>query len=171
MLPLPRSLSWFLSGWLTPDGYCFLILPFLFQPSALHLLQRAILVGEHQIWSGSVSLPNSICQDLAQDCFNNTMKVKVKLLVAQLYPTLCNPMDCSLPGSSVHGILQARILAAAAAAKLLQLCPTWVAIPFSRGSSQLRDWSWVSCIAGEFFTIWTHQPRIVPPKWRKNEEK
>ena len=46
--------------------------------------------------------------------------------VAQSCPTLCNPMDCSLPGSSVHGIFQARIL-------------EWVAIFFSRGSSQLRD--------------------------------
>ena len=46
--------------------------------------------------------------------------------VAQLCPTLCDPMDCSLPGSSVHGILQARIL-------------EWVAISFSRGSSQPRE--------------------------------
>ena len=45
------------------------------------------------------------------------------------------------PGSSVHGILQARIL-------------EWDAIPFSRGASQLRDWIRVSCIAGGFFTIW-----------------
>ena len=51
---------------------------------------------------------------------------KVKELVAQLCPTPCNPMNCSLPGSSVHGILQTRIL-------------EWVAIPFSRGSSQPRD--------------------------------
>ena len=51
----------------------------------------------------------------------------------------CNPMDYSLPGSSVHGIHQARIL-------------EWVAIPFSRGSSRPRDWTWVSCIAGRFFT-------------------
>ena len=65
----------------------------------------------------------------------------VKVLVAQLCPTLCDPMDCSLPGSSVHGILQARIL-------------EWVAIPFFRGSSQPRDWTQVSCIAGGFFTIW-----------------
>ena len=47
-------------------------------------------------------------------------------LVAQLCPSLCDPMDCILPGSSVHGILQARIL-------------EWVAILFSRGSSQPRD--------------------------------
>ena len=52
--------------------------------------------------------------------------VVVKVLIAQLCPTLCNPMDCSLPGSSVHGIFQARIL-------------EWVAIPFSRGSSGPRD--------------------------------
>ena len=50
-------------------------------------------------------------------------------------------MDCSPPGSSVHGIIQARIL-------------EWVAIPFSRGSSWPRDQTWVSCIAGRFFTIW-----------------
>ena len=61
--------------------------------------------------------------------------------VAQSCPTLRDPMDCSPPGSSVHGILQARTL-------------EWVAIPFSRGSSQPRDWTWVSCIAGRFFTIW-----------------
>ena len=52
--------------------------------------------------------------------------LKVKVLVAQSYLTPCDPMDCSLPGSSVHGILQARTL-------------EWVAVPFSRGSSQPRD--------------------------------
>ena len=55
--------------------------------------------------------------------------------------TLCEPMDCGLPGSSVHGILQARIL-------------EWGAILFSKGSSRPRDRTWVSCIAGTFFTIW-----------------
>ena len=61
--------------------------------------------------------------------------------VAQSCPILCDPMDCSLPGSSVHGILQTRIL-------------EWVVIPFSRRSSQPRDQTHVSCIAGWFFTIW-----------------
>ena len=55
--------------------------------------------------------------------------------------TLCNPMDCSPPGSSVHGILQARIL-------------EWVAIPFSRASSQPRNQTEVSCIADRFLTSW-----------------
>ena len=66
---------------------------------------------------------------------------KWKHLVTQLCPTLCDPMDCSLPGSSVHGILQARIL-------------EWAAISFSRGASWPRDWTWVSFIAGRFFAIW-----------------
>ena len=61
--------------------------------------------------------------------------------VAQLCPTLCDPMDCSLPGTSVHGIFQARIL-------------EWVAISFSRGSSQPMDQTQVSCIVGRHFTIW-----------------
>ena len=52
-------------------------------------------------------------------------------LVAKSYPTLCDPMDCSPPGSSVHGILQARIL-------------EWVAISFSRGSSRPRDRTHIS---------------------------
>ena len=65
------------------------------------------------------------------------------MLVTQSCPTLCDPMDCSPPGSSVHGILQARTL-------------EWIVIPFSRGSSWPRDWTtWVSCIAFRFFTIWT----------------
>ena len=56
--------------------------------------------------------------------------------VAQSYPTLCDPM-----GYTVHEILQARIL-------------EWVAVPFSRGSSQPRDWIQASCIVGGFFTSW-----------------
>ena len=60
--------------------------------------------------------------------------------VSQSCPILCNPMDCSLPGPSVHEILQARIL-------------EWVAVPFSRESSQPRDGTQVSHITGRFFTI------------------
>ena len=70
-----------------------------------------------------------------------TMKtMKVKILVTLSCLTLCDPMDCRLPGSSVHGILQARIL-------------EWVAISFSRESSRPRDPIQVSGIAGRFFTI------------------
>ena len=63
--------------------------------------------------------------------------------VAQSCPTLCDPMDCSLPGSSLHEILQARVL-------------EWVAISFSRGSSQLRDRTGVSHIPGRHFNL-SHQ--------------
>ena len=63
------------------------------------------------------------------------------MLVIQSCLTLCSPMHCSLPGSSVCGILQARVL-------------EWVAIPFSRVSIKPRDWTRVSCIAGRFFTTW-----------------
>ena len=56
--------------------------------------------------------------------------------------TLCNPMDCSLPGSFVYGFPQARIL-------------EWFAMPSSRGSSQPRDQTQISCTAGRFFTMST----------------
>ena len=67
--------------------------------------------------------------------------LKLKLLVAQSCLTLCDPLSCSLPGSSVHGISQARIL-------------EWVAVSFSRGSSWPRDRTYVSCITGRFFIVW-----------------
>ena len=67
---------------------------------------------------------------------------KVKVLVAQLCPNLCNPMDCGPQGSSVCGIFQARVL-------------EWVAVPFSRGSSQSRDQTLVSCVADGLFTAET----------------
>ena len=60
--------------------------------------------------------------------------------VIQSCLTLRDPMDCSLPGSSVHGIFQARVL-------------EWVAISFSKGSSLPRDQSQVPCIAGRHFTF------------------
>ena len=68
--------------------------------------------------------------------------VCVCVKVAQSCLTPCDPMDCSLPGSSVPGILQARILEG-------------IAILFSRGSSWPKNWTRVSCIAGRFFTVWT----------------
>ena len=63
----------------------------------------------------------------------------VTVLVSQLQPTLCDPVDGSPPGSSVHGISPARTL-------------EWVANPLSKGFSQPRDQTQTSCIAGRFFT-------------------
>ena len=76
--------------------------------------------------------------------------MKVKVSVTQWCPTLCNPMHCSPPGSSVRGILQTRIL-------------EWVVISSSRGSSWSRVWTMVSYIVDRFFIVWATReaPRIV----------
>ena len=69
--------------------------------------------------------------------------------------TLCDPIDCSLPGSSVHGILQERIL-------------KWVSMPSSKGSSWPRDWTCISCISctvGGFFTQWATWEAHPHPGW------
>ena len=81
----------------------------------------------------SMQLPFIFCP------INVTVKVK-ESEVAQSGPTLCDPTDCSLSGFSVHGIFQARVL-------------EWIAISFSRGSSQPRNLTWVSHIAGRCFTV------------------
>ena len=79
----------------------------------------------------------------------DSIQGKIKVLVTQLCLTLCDPMNCSPPGFSVHGIIQARIL-------------EWVVISFSRGSSQPRDRTHVSCIAGRFFTTLSYQSGWKP---------
>ena len=68
--------------------------------------------------------------------------------------TLQDTMDCSSPGSSVHGIFQTRIL-------------EWVAISFSSGPSQPRDWTCVSCTAGGFFTHWAPWEAYTPATHNK----
>ena len=68
--------------------------------------------------------------------------------VAQSCPTLCDPMDCSPPGSSVHGIFQAVVL-------------EWIAISFSRGSSQPRDQTLVSGIVDRHFTVLAAREVVV----------
>ena len=84
-------------------------------------------------WPGITSRPPCIRSAHVSHWTNNVLAV-------QLCPTL-GLHDCSPPRSSVREILQARVL-------------EWVAISYSRGSSQLRDQTRVSCIAGRFFTIW-----------------
>ena len=84
--------------------------------------------GDHRWW------PQSLASRISQ----------LPVIITQSCPTLCDPMHCSPPGSSVYGIVQSRIL-------------DWIAIPFSRGSSWPRDRtciSWASCMVGGFFTFW-----------------
>ena len=95
------------------------------------------------------------------------LKKKCAQLLSRVW--LCDPMDCSPPDSSVYGILQARIL-------------EWVAISFSRGSSQPRDQTQVSSVAGRFFTVWAtreaqntcynmNKPQTHYAKWKKLDAK
>ena len=111
--------------------------------------------------------------------------VKVNRKVAQSCPNLCDPIDCSLPGSSLLGILQARILEWVAVpfskwssqsrdgTQVLPHCRwilyhlrsrrilEWAAKPFSSGSSQPMNWTRVSCLAGEFFTNWATKEALI----------
>ena len=101
------------------------------------------------IWNFPLSIFPWVVEKLFQSVFSSKIVLwsdyvleTFILMHAELCLTLCKAMDCSLPGSSVHGILQARIL-------------EWVATPFSRGSSWPRDQTHVfcySCIASGFFT-------------------
>ena len=84
----------------------------------------------------------SIALSISTELWNHHYsQFEKKMKVVQLCLTFSDPMDCSPPDSSVHGILQARMLEC-------------VDIPFSRGSSWPRNQTWVSYIAGRFFTIW-----------------
>ena len=93
------------------------------------------------------------------ECLLMSCSMEVKVSVTQSCLTLCNAMNCSPTGSSVHGIFQARIL-------------DWVAISSSRGSFWPRDQTWVSCIAGKFFTIWTTREDHVAWKqgWKTSRD-
>ena len=79
----------------------------------------------------------------------------LRVLVTQSCPTLCDPLDCSLPGFSICGIFQARIL-------------EWIAISFSRGSSWPRYWTQVSWIAGRLFTVWATKKEENGPQSRQD---
>ena len=84
-------------------------------------------------------------------CVGRSKKLKVKSLS---HVRLCDTMDCSLPGFSVHGIFLARLL-------------EWIAISFSRGSFQPRDWTWVSHNVDRLFTVWTTREVLKKKKSKK----
>ena len=98
-------------------------------PTPFSLMRDCHLV-EHRrhFWFG-------LRQNCDRDCSGFQRKKEKSL-------SLCDPMDCSPPGSSVRGIFQARVL-------------EWVSISFSRGSSWPRDWTLISRIVGRRFTVWT----------------
>ena len=104
-------------------------------------IRTLVSLGHHTYKEKACRSRKEGCMVLGEENVGRGRQKGRKELLAQSYPALCDPMDCSLPGSSVHGILQARIL-------------EWVAISSFRGSSRPRDQTQVSCIAGRFFTIW-----------------
>ena len=85
--------------------------------------------------------------NVSQNIMSYTLH-SVCVWVAQLCPTLWNPMDCGPPGSSVYGILQARIL-------------KWVDIAFFRGSSQPREWTSSPALQADSFTIWATGQALI----------
>ena len=115
-----------------------------FLPGELHGERR--LVG----YSPWVCKQSDMSELLSTAHAYNSMSESEVVLFAQSCPTFCDPMICGPPDSSVHWILQARTL-------------EWVAIPFSKGSSQHRHGARVSWIAGKFFTIWNK--REAPVVW------
>ena len=112
--------------------------------SPVHSISRARILEWVNI---SFSRESSQARDWTHISFTGRQTLSLGRLltwsvkIAQLCLTLCDPVNCSPPGSSVHGILQARIM-------------EWVAVPFSRGSPQPKDGPQVSRIAGGFLTIW-----------------
>ena len=117
----------------------YLILPLEFLTGILKLCLKCNFDWNFQsntVWNGTYSqMPLLWSLPVVLLCSSKSC------MYAQSCPTLCDPLDCSLPVSSIHRISQARIL-------------EWVAISSSRGSFWPRDPTCASCIAGRFFTCW-----------------
>ena len=129
-------------------SWCYKISWWLF-PLAYTLFLKNLVLHWESLSSSCSAFRVRLCL-----CLNDELKVipvKSEVKVSQSCPTLCDLMDYSLPASSVSGILQTSIL-------------EWVIVLFSRGSSQPRDWTQVSCIAGRLFTIWATKEALVSSK-------
>ena len=138
------------------------------------------LFHQHQCWALRPPCTAPPCRE-CPDVLASMGRVVFKVLVAQSCPILCDPMGCSPPGSSVLGDSPGTSTGVGCHALLQWIFPTqglnlgllhgrqilsylshkgnprileWVPYPFSSGSSQPRDWTRVSCIAGGFFTNW-----------------
>ena len=105
---------------------------FLIYKIRILIMARCVSEGVFETWN----VIKSLAQFLA-----HSHHCESESEVVQSCPTLCDPMECSLPGFSVHGIFQARVL-------------EWVAISFSRWSSRPRDRTQIYCIIGRRFTLW-----------------
>ena len=134
------------------------LLPSWFSPKVIalffHIYQSIKLIQRYTKKISSPQPPYSLSSKYpvltGNCCYSSFCEIKWSE-VTQSCPTLCDPMDCSLPGSSLHGILQARVL-------------EWVDISFSRGSFRPRDWTWVSCIPGRHFNLWATSSLCTYPE-------
>ena len=137
---LPSAILWNSFSQNSPYSWCFLLVIF-------HPLPPSPLLGckyslAYAIFRDELNISPPLHDPI------EVVPISIKMcccLVAKSCPTLCNPMDCSLPGPSVHGIPQARIL-------------EWVAISFFSASSQPKDWIYVSCIGRRILYCWATQP-------------
>ena len=129
---------------LVSDGIVFL---FNHQLWFIKLIKRRRIAYCTPLYFGSfcalffLILQDFIISFLFEEILSAIFKGENESEVDQSCPTLCSPMDCSLPGSSVHGIFQAIVL-------------EWIAISFSRGSSQPRAQTPVSHIVDRHFIVW-----------------
>ena len=150
------TMDWFQIG----EGVCqgCILSPCLFNFYAEYIMwnarldetQAGINIAGRNINNLRYANDRTLMAESEEDLKRLLMKVKEEneSEVAQSRPTLCDPMDCSLPGSCLHGILQARVL-------------EWVAISFSRGSSWPRHQTRVSWIPGRRFNLWATRKKLV----------
>ena len=114
--------------------YIFFIYIFLWKEICIYTLSTSFsLVGYYEM----LSIVPCVIQKVLVSYFSYIGSCSV----TKSCPTPCNPMDCSLPGFSVHGVFQSRT-------------QQWIAISFSRGSSWLRDWTCISCISRRILYHW-----------------
>ena len=139
-----------------PCSMCYVLNTFSYKDTS-HI-RLGLPVGPHFNLKTSKCLHIRICSEVLWVGFNIWMGVRAEynfcccFLVAKSSPTLCDSMDCNLPGSSVHGISQAKIL-------------EWVVISFSTWSSWPRDLDCVSCIGRQIlycWTTWKHRIQFIP---------
>ena len=123
--------------------------------------QKSLLVSNYFKYKW-IKCPNQNTEisrmDLKKKAWPNYMLSIRDWLLKRSSPTLCDPMDCSPRGSSVHGILHTRIL-------------EWVAISFSRGCSRARDWTQLSHNAGRLFTNWATRETLIRDSRLKKKNK
>ena len=128
-----------------PKGHSLLFYPNLPSSSAAFFPPKLLVQVPKSPWSllkpEAEHLPHMIYFQMHGHDYFSLCPYMCVCLITQLCLTLCDPLDCSPPGSSVHGIFQIRLL-------------EWVAISFSGGSSEPRDWPCISCMKGGLFTHW-----------------